>query len=217
MSVNATQSSTAVAATASPSAAISQTQDRFLQLLIAQLQNQDPMNPMENAEMTTQLAQMSTVEGINNLNANMETLMSSLQSAQGLQAASMIGRSVMVEGEELVSDGAGAQGGVALDGKVDALAVTVRDAFGNAVDTLDLGPQAAGFVRFEWDGLDASGNPLAAGEYRFEVKATLEGESVDATGYMTGLVNGVYMSDAGVSLDVEGKGSFAFSEVKQIL
>lgn len=218
MAVDAVQgSASATAGASSLSGSISQTQDRFLKLLIAQLQNQDPMNPMDNAQMTTQLAQMSTVEGINKLNDSFEALLGSMQSNQGLQAAAMIGRSVMVEGNSLVSVGGGAQAGIDLAGSVDKLVVAVRNASGDIVQTSDLGPHQGGFVRFAWDGLDDNGNPVAPGVYTFSVSASAAGKAVSATPYATGLVSGVYLSDVGVKLDLAGMGSYAFSEVKQIL
>lgn len=218
MSVSATQSSTsATTATSNGIGAVSETQDRFLKLLIAQLQNQDPMNPMDNAQMTTQLAQMSTVEGINKMNDSFAELMSSMQATQGLQAASMIGRFVMVEGDTMASDGSGGLAGVDLGGSVDKLVVTVKNADGEVVQSMDMGPHQAGFVRFGWDGLDNNGNPTPAGTYTFSVAASAAGKAVEATTYATGQVGGVYLSDSGVQLDVGGMGSYSFSEVKQIL
>lgn len=218
MTVSATQSSTSVAAATSASTgSVGETQDRFLKLLIAQLQNQDPMNPMDNAQMTTQLAQMSTVEGINKMNDSFTALMSNFQTTQGLQAASMIGRTVMVESASLDSDGSGGQAAVDLAKAADKMTVTVTNADGDVVQSMDLGPQKAGFIRFEWDGLDNDGNATAAGQYTFSVTASAAGKSVDATTYSTGRVGGVYLSDSGAQLDVEGKGTYSVSEVKQIL
>ena len=219
MTVGATQSSTSGASTATSgtSNAVGAMQDQFLKLLITQLQHQDPLNPMDNAQMTTQLAQMSTVEGINKMNDSFASLMSSVQTSQGLQAASMIGRGVMVQGNALSPSGAGAQAGIDLAGSVDSLVVTVSDANGKVVQSMDLGPQKAGFAHFEWDGQDGSGNTLPAGDYTYSVKAAAAGKAVKATPYSVGLVSSVSLSDSGVQLDVQGKGSFAFSAVKQII
>lgn len=217
MTVSAIQSSAAAAAPVSTSGVVNETQDRFLKLLIAQLQNQDPMNPLDNAEMTTQLAQMSTVEGINKLNDGFASLMNSLQASQGLQAASMIGRHVMVEGNVITTDGSGALAGVNLEGAVDSLVLTIKDANGQVVQSMDVGAHPAGFLDFAWDGLDNNGNPAPAGVYTYSVAASAAGKDVKATTYTAGQVGGVYLSDSGAQLDVVGMGSYSFSDVKQIL
>src|SRR5262245_54146433 len=90
--------------------------DRFLTMLVAQLKNQDPLNPLDNAQVTTQMAQISTVEGVNRLNSTLEQLAGAFGAAQPLQATSMVGRQVLVQGGALALGAEGARGGYALAG-----------------------------------------------------------------------------------------------------
>mgnify|MGYP001338094509 CR=1 FL=1 len=218
MTVNAIQSyqSALDAKTQSGSSTIGDLQDRFLTLLVTQLKNQDPMNPMENAELTTQLAQMSTVEGINKLNAGFETLLSGYQSSQTLQAAALIDRIVLAEGDLLALGEKGGAGRVVLDSAVDSLRVRITDSNGNLVRQLDLGAQTEGAVDFAWDGKNAAGEVMAQGEYRFSVEASADGEAVEATAYAIGQVGSVTMAADGLSVDVLGIGPRSLAQIVKI-
>jgi len=223
MSVAATQTdhSSVIAALnktsgSSSGTGVNEIEDRFLKLLVTQLKNQDPMNPMENAEMTMQLAQMSTVEGINNLNASMESLLSGYQSAQTLQATALIGRQVLTEGDVMsLADGL-AGGAVELASAADKVTVKVLDGAGRVIDTIDLGAQAAGELRFAWDGTDAAGNVMPNGSYRFAVSAEAGGSGVGTTQYALVAVNSVRLLDGRVSLELSGIGERDLDQVRQI-
>jgi flagellar basal-body rod modification protein FlgD len=223
MSVAATQTdhSSVIAALnktsgSSSGTGVNEIEDRFLKLLVTQLKNQDPMNPMENAEMTMQLAQMSTVEGINNLNASMESLLSGYQSAQTLQATALIGRQVLTEGDVMsLADGL-AGGAVELASAADKVTVKVLDGAGRVIDTIDLGAQAAGELRFAWDGTDAAGNVMPNGSYRFAVSAEAGGSGVGTTQYALVAVNSVRLLDGRVSLEFSGIGERDLDQVRQI-
>jgi flagellar basal-body rod modification protein FlgD len=218
VSVNAIESyqATLDAAKKTTSSSIGDVQDRFLTLLVTQLKNQDPMNPMENAELTTQLAQMSTVEGINKLNAGFETLLSGYQSSQSLQAAALIDRTVLAEGNQLILGAKGAAGRASLADAADSLKVRISDANGNVVRVLDLGAHAAGYLDFSWDGKDASGNALATGQYSFAVDASAAGAAVSATAYALGKVASVSLSGSGIKLEIPGIGTRDVSQIVQI-
>lgn len=213
-------------------------QKRFLTLLIAQLNNQDPTNPLENAELTSQLAQLSTVSGIEQLNSSLGSLMNELKTAQSLQSANMIGHSVLTPGNKVtlvsetvtkdVTDEDGnvtqvtetnKQGvlGVNLDRDVDSLKVTIRDAKGNEVQTVDLGKQKAGVLPVLWDGSRADGTQAADGPYTFEIVATAGGQSVQTTSLSFGMVSSVSAGKDGVKLNVAGVGPINVSDVVQIL
>ncbi|HNZ56317.1 MAG TPA: flagellar hook capping FlgD N-terminal domain-containing protein, partial [Methylophilaceae bacterium] len=114
-------------------------QDRFMTLLVTQMKNQDPLNPMDNAQVTSQMAQLSTVSGINKLNSTVESLMSSLQMGQSYQAANMIGHGVLVEGKTLTTNGEGGYFGVELPVGADKLSIDIKDTSGNTIRTLDFG------------------------------------------------------------------------------
>lgn len=198
--------------------AIREVEDRFLKLLVTQLRNQDPMNPMQNAELTLQLAQMSTVEGINKLNAGLETLLSSWRASQTLQAAALIGRQVFVAGDRLQFGADGqAVGGVELAEAASAVTVDVLDVAGALLRRLELGGLPAGLSRFGWDGRDAAGVPLPPeGDYRFRVRAEREGRSVAATALNLDQVASVITDPAGVRLELAHGGRLGLEQVRQI-
>ena len=195
----------------------SDAQDRFLKLLVTQLQNQDPLNPMDNAQITSQMAQISTVSGINQLNTTLQSMASSFNANQSLQATSMIGHSVLVAGNALQLANGSAQGGISLPQAADQVAVTVLDGSGSVVHTAYLGAQPAGVLGFQWDGATDSGAAAAPGSYTFKVQATQGGSKIDATALTLGLVGGVSQGQNGVTLKVNGVGDVAMSDVKQVL
>ncbi|MEW5771226.1 MAG: flagellar hook assembly protein FlgD [Pseudomonadota bacterium] len=223
MAVSAVQTNYADAAAAingaAAGASTSGTQelsDRFLKLLVTQLKNQDPMNPMENAELTSQLAQMSTVEGINKLNGSLDVLNAQFRATQVIQGASMVGHQVLAEGDLLTLSDSAAVGGLELDAKADKVSVEIRDAQGNLVQTLELGKQDAGLVRFVWDGKDALGNPMADGEYSFAVSASAADKDVTSTTYSLGQVLSVALKDEAMEVEVAGLGNKGMDQIRQI-
>ncbi len=198
--------------------AVDSAQNRFLNLLVTQLKNQDPLNPMDNAQMTSQLAQISTVDGITQLNETLKTLLSSSTDSQALQAASLVGKSVMVAGSGLtLTAGQQSLGGVELAGAADNVTITIKDGQGLAVKTLNLGSMPAGDNAFGWDGTADNGSTAAAGAYTFSVLATQGGSGVTASALQTGQVSSVSRGTSGVSINVGSLGSFATSAIKQIL
>ncbi|MDP2962725.1 MAG: flagellar hook assembly protein FlgD [Sulfurimicrobium sp.] len=214
--VNAASSSTA---TTSPSrTAAQESEDRFLKLLVTQMQNQDPLNPLDNAEVTSQMAQLSTVTGINQLNDAVKAISESFLAGQSLQAASLIGHGVMIPGKRLELANGVAYGGVDLPQAVDKLSLNVKDASGAVVYTTDLGAQnAAGTIPFQWDGVTDSGSAAPDGAYTFEVAAEQGGKKVDVAALEVGQVASVSLGLQGATLNVIGLGPVAMSQVKQIL
>jgi flagellar basal-body rod modification protein FlgD len=223
MATIAEVSSQITAAGASPAAAkpaflsSDASEDRFLTLLVAQMKNQDPLNPLDNAQVTTQMAQISTVSGIEKLNATLQALAGSLGEAQSLQAAALIGRDVLVPGNAIELAGGVARGGFQLEEPADQLLLTILDASGRAVHRVDLGAQAAGVHSFQWDGSNDAGAPLAPGAYRFSVSAQRGGTEVSAAALAAARVLGVARDGSGTNLDLAGLGSRPYSNVKQIL
>ncbi|MES2743756.1 MAG: flagellar hook assembly protein FlgD [Pseudomonadota bacterium] len=216
------------ASTAAPGSVEADT-DKFMTLLVTQLKNQDPMNPLDNAQITSQLAQLSTVTGVNKLNTTLESLKSSYQASESLQAANMIGHGVLTAGTDLTlaktADNklAGIMG-VDLATPADSVQVEIRNAAGKLVHTIDLGAQPAGTLPLGWDGasdeLDSAGKPLmmAPGQYRFAVTATRGGEPLtDAAALTFGTVASVSTNAQGVKLNVPSLGAISMADVRQIL
>jgi flagellar basal-body rod modification protein FlgD len=214
------QSSTSSTAAASAAAAVSQTaatQDRFLTLLVAQLQNQDPLNPMDNAQITSQMAQLSTVSGIDKLNATVQALSDSMAASQSLQAASMIGHVALVPGTEIALLNGQSDAVVELEQPADMLTVTISDSNGNVVRTLQLGAQDAGLIGFQWDGTDNTGTAVADGKYTFSATSQLGGTSGSPTTLSYGIVNGVSLTSWGAMLNMGTLGDVELGAVHQIL
>ena len=228
--MNGTTASSSTTSNGLTSNSASATQDRFLKLLTTQLQNQDPTNPMDNAALTSQIAQLSTVTGIEKLNASLDTMMTSMQTGQTMQAASMIGHSVLAPGSNIslasstttAADGTSTTSskavfGVQLASAADSVKITIRDSSGAAVDSIDLGSQAAGNVPIVWDGSTSAGATAANGQYTFEVTATAAGSAVTATKLAFGTVASVTNGTSGVKLNVNNIGSISMTDVAQIL
>lgn len=193
-------------------------EDRFLTLLMTQIKNQDPLNPMDNAAVTTQLAQLNTVNGIEKLNATLSQLLSGYNEAQGMQAAGIIGKNVMVAGNSLpLAAGKSAFGGASLAAAADKVTLTIKDASGKIVQSKELGAQDAGIMYFSWDGKDEAGNAMSEGKYTFAIDATAAGKKVDATAMKIGTVSAVTRSKDGFILDLGSLGDVAFKDVQQIL
>lgn len=191
-------------------------QDRFLKLLMTQLKNQDPLNPMDNAQMTSQLAQISTVDGIEKLNATLQSLVSSSNDSEALQAAALVGHQVMVAGRGLQLTGSGAVGGVDLAGNADEVTVTIKDANGLMMNTLKLGALDAGVHNFVWDGKTDAGVQAANGSYSISVAATQGGNTVTADALqMAGVLN-INRSSQGVGLNLGVLGLVTLNDIKQI-
>lgn len=191
--------------------------DKFLTLLTTQLRNQDPLNPLDNAQVTSQLAQINTVSGIEKLNATMAQLMGAYSNTQTMQAAAIIGKHVFTPGSAMSLQEGQAAGGIKLDSAADHITVTIKDSTGKVVQTTDLGSHAAGTFSFVWDGKDDAGKTLADGNYKFTVEATKGTQAVTATALQLGMVNAVTMTSSGFVLDLGAQGNVDFANVQQIL
>jgi len=192
-------------------------QDRFLKLLVSQLKNQDPLNPMDNAQMTSQLAQISTVDGISKLNATLQALLDGSNQNQALQAATLVGHGVLVPGASLQMQGGAAVGGVELAEPADRVTVSIKDSTGATMKTIELGGLNAGSRGFTWDGSTDSGASAADGRYSISIKAARGDTAVAAKPLELGIVSSVASNSQGASLNVGALGMFKMSDVREIL
>lgn len=193
-------------------------QDRFLKLLVTQLQAQDPMNPMDNSQITSQMAQISQVSGMQTLNTAMQSLVQSQAANQSLMAATMIGKQALVPGNTLnMTSGSSVQGAVSLSGAATDYTVSIADANGNVVDTLTVKSPSSGLNSFNWDGTDADGKSLPSGKYTFSAKATSASTTaVTATPYANQAVTAVSWASGSPQLIMKDGTSVGLANVAQL-
>ncbi|WP_202112868.1 flagellar hook assembly protein FlgD [Gilliamella sp. Lep-s21] len=212
-------------------------QDNFLTLLIAQMKNQDPTNPMDNSQLTSQLAQINTLAGIERLNTSLGIVSGQIDDSLSVNASNMIGKGVMVPGNKILVATSDPNGintfddtkpdketittpfGFELMRDADSVVITIQDEKGNVVREVDLGAIPAGVSSFTWDGILNDGTIAPDGSYTFSVNATNDGQKVFSTPLSYSVVYGVINSKVNnkVLLDLGILGSISIDEVRQIL
>lgn len=201
-------------------------QSSFLTLLVAQLKNQDPTNPMQNNELTTQLAQISTVSGIEKLNTTLGSVSGQIDNSQSLQAANLIGHGVMIPGTTVLAGSTTTDGstttsttpfGVELQQAADKVTATITDSTGAVVRTIDIGELSAGVHTFTWDGSMTDGTTAPNGSYKVAISASNGSTQLVAQPLQFGLVQGVIKSSDGNKLDLGTSGTTTLDEVRQII
>ncbi|WP_153099113.1 flagellar hook assembly protein FlgD [Paraburkholderia hayleyella] len=183
-------------------------QDTFLQLLMAQMKNQDPTNPMDSSQMTSQIAQINTVTGIGQLNASLASLSTQLTAGQQTQAAALKQSVVLTPGNAMaVADGKATPVGVQLASDATSVKIEIRNSAGQIVKTLDLGNLKAGTVPVAWTPIDDAGNPLPDGNYTITSSATIGGKTGVPTTLTAAQVLGVVRQADGTAGLVLSNGS----------
>lgn len=191
--------------------------NEFLNLLVAQLNNQNPLEPQGNGEFIAQLAQFSSLEGIQQLNSSVSSMMSSFQSSQALQASSLVGRKVIVPSEKAVVDTSESfKASTVLPVSSSNVYVNVYNNSGSLVTRINLGEQAAGNVSFIWDGKDSSGNVAPPGTYKFEAQATYGSETKGLYTMLPANVDSVTLGGNELMLNLAGLGNVPLSQVQVI-
>ncbi len=208
-----TPATTATTTTGGTTANAAGSEDRFLKLLVAQLSNQDPMNPMDNAQVTSQMAQISTVTGVQQTNQAIKELAAQLASMQMLQSSSLVGRSVLVDGNKLPVSDNQASGAVELLAAADSVKIDILSAGGKVVDTIDLGARAAGRHPFDWDATGKTAGTTRA----YRVTATQGGKAVGTSQLVRDNVASVSNDNGSMNLQLRGLGNTAYDKIKSIL
>lgn len=194
-------------------------QEQFLKLMTTQLTHQDPNKPMENGDFLAQMAQFSTVEGIGDLNKSFADFSTSVSSGQALQAASLVGKSVMVPAEEgIMSLTKPLSGEAVLTDRTDNLKVSFLDSNGTKVKTIELGRQSAGNISFQWDGLLDDGTYVDPGVYKISAEANIDGANTALQTYISSDVESVSLGkkNEGITLALSGLGQVDLNDVKKI-
>ncbi len=201
-------------------------QGSFLTLLVAQLKNQDPTNPMQNNELTTQLAQISTVSGIEKLNTTLGSISGQIDNSQSMQASTLIGHGVMIPGSTVLAGTSGAEGstttsttpfGVELQQSADKVTATITDKSGAVIRTIDIGELKAGLHTFTWDGTQTDGSTAPNGSYNVAISASSGSTQLVAQPLQFAMVQGVIRSGGGNTLDLGTYGTTTLDEVRQII
>ena len=211
-SATSTSSSTVGASTTTKSSS-EVAQDRFLKLLVAQLNNQDPMNPMDNAQMTSQMAQINTVTGIQQVNDTLKSMGDQFSAMQVLQGSNMVGHDVLLASNTLSIKDGKAAGAVNLAARAESVKIDILSPAGTVIDTVNLGALEAGQHDFSWDAskYSYSGNPT------FKVTATLGGKAIESTALARATVQSVSSENGVMTVQLAGRSAVPYSSVKAIL
>ncbi len=193
-------------------------QQDFLRLMVAQVQNQDPLQPQANGEFLSQLAQFSTSDGIGKMQNSLEQLAGSLQSNQALQASALVGRKVMVNTNNLKLGGEGdVQLGIDVIPGVNKLTASVYSSTGELIKTFSLGQPAPGHHQFSWDGTGENGQRVVPGDYQIKVQGERDGKVGALATTISSNVDSVSVGQyGGVVLNVAGIGNVSLDQVVEI-
>lgn len=195
-------------------------QKDFLKLMVAQLKNQDPMKPMENGDFLGQMAQFSSVTGLQDLQASFNQLAGVMQSSQALQASALVGRSVLMPSNAAaLSAGQPVLGAVDVPASTSDVTLTVTDQTGQMVRVMNMGQQAGGLARFEWDGKTDAGDMMAPGRYKITASAVIDGKTQAVDTLVAARVESVTLGRGGQesTLSLAGLGSLEMSKIRQIM
>jgi flagellar basal-body rod modification protein FlgD len=192
----------------------------FLTLMLAQLQNQDPTSPVDSNEFLSQLASLSEVQGINQLNTSFASLSSSMVSSQALQASSLLGHQALVASStaSLATAGGAVTGAISVPQTSSSVVLNVTNSAGVLVQSINLGAQSAGLANFTWNGQTSSGSAAPAGTYQLSAQVSGVSGGTAVTTLVSGTVDSVTMGSGttGLTLNIAGLGSVPFSSVQQI-
>ena len=194
-------------------------QDQFLKLMITQLKYQDPLSPRENGEFLGQLAQFSTVSGINDLQESFNMLASVLAAGQTLQAANLVGNTVLVPADSIeIGEAESVSGAVEPPAGATSVTVKILDQSGQMIRSLKLGSSEGGMVHFEWDGRDDRGNPVTPGIYKIIAGVEIDGENQPVETLISAEVESITLDHAtmGILLNLAGLGQVDILQVREI-
>lgn len=217
-------STTSTGSAATKSSASSQTnssdktlgKEDFLKLLVAQLQHQDPLNPMDSTDFTSQLAQFSSLEQLANISSQMKNLLLYQNSIQNTMAVNLIGKDVTFSGDTINLQGT-ADISYTVSSDASAVSVSVYDSNGKLVRKINLGKIAAGENSYTWDGKDSDGNKLSDGQYSVKISAVdSSGNTVTASTKSEGTVTGITYDNGVTYLVIDGKTKIQLGDITEI-
>lgn len=195
-------------------------QEEFMRLLVAQLNNQDPTKPMDNFEFLSQIAQFSTVSGIQDMQGSLSGLGSTMRSTRAIQASSLVGRDVIsASNQSAFKPGEEIEGVVAMPVSASGVKIQVSDSRGQLVKVLDMGNVSPGIHRFSWDGVLPGGGTVPAGNYQVTASGMIEGKVEAVPAFASARVTSVSIGSGGanISLNLDGGESVSYTDVLQYL
>lgn len=218
-SLLASTSGSTASSTTTESSTSSLGMDSFLQLLVTQLQYQDPLDPMDDKEFVAELAQFSSLEQLTEINSGIEGLTTIGQEQQLIGAVNFIGKTIEATGTAVsVEEGEATSVTFSLPEDASTCMVNVLDSSGNIVRTVDLGSTTAGDVEFTWDGKDYDGNTMDDGQYQVAVTATnADGDVMKVTSTMSGVVSGIQQVSGTYYLDIGNGRYVAFTDITNVI
>jgi flagellar basal-body rod modification protein FlgD len=192
--------------------------NEFMELMLAQLKNQNPLEPQDNGEFISQLAQFSSLEEMQKLSGNVDNVIGEFRSTQALQASAMVGKTVLVSSDLAMLGASGeVSGNVDVPASTGGVQVSILNGSGELVRQMDLGGKPSGSAKFTWDGKDGNGNSLPPGPYRIVAEASYPDGQQQLGTMVSANVDSVSLGKGGsVTLNLAGMGSIALSDVEQI-
>ncbi len=192
--------------------------NEFMELMLAQLNNQNPLDPQDNGEFISQLAQFSSLEEVQKLSGTVNDVAGQFRSTQALQASAMVGKTVMAPSMVGVLGAEGeVRGSIEVPASTGGIWVSIENQNGERVRQIDLGSSQAGMKSFAWDGKDGNGNSLPPGPYKIIAEGSYPGGAQQLPTMISANVDSVSLGQNGsVTLNLAGMGSIALSDVKQI-
>ncbi|WP_372963971.1 flagellar hook assembly protein FlgD [Marinobacter sp.] len=192
--------------------------DAFMELMLAQMKNQNPLEPQDNGDFISQLAQFSSLEEMQNLTGTVDDVAGQFRSSQALQASAMVGKTVLApSGVGILGSKGEITGTINVPASTGGLRLSVMSQSGELVRQIDMGSSAAGVVSFRWDGADGNGNPLPPGPYQIIAQGSYPSGPEQLETMVSANVDSVSLGNGGtITLNLAGMGSIALADVKQI-
>ncbi|TNE82950.1 MAG: flagellar hook assembly protein FlgD [Gammaproteobacteria bacterium] len=192
--------------------------NEFMELMLAQLKNQNPLEPQDNGDFIAQLAQFSSLEEIQGLSSTVDDAVGQFRSSQALQASAMVGKTVLAPSSVgLLEEGGEVKGTINVPASTGNVRLSVVNSSGELVHQMDLGASQAGIQAFSWDGKDADGNALPQGAYSIVASGSYPGGAEQLSTMVSANVDSVSLGrDGSITLNLAGLGSIALSDVRQI-
>ena len=192
--------------------------NEFMKLMIAQMENQNPVDPQDNGAFISQLAEFSSLQEMQGISASVNNFTNQFKSSQALQASAMVGRSVLVPASSApLSTGGTVSGIVSVEESTSALNISIFNGSGELVNQFNLGPQAAGTVPFVWDGTNSKGEQMPFDTYTIKAQAGQRGQNTQLDTLLSANVNSVSIGKTGgISLNLSGMGTVPLEQVREI-